>query len=326
MKKVIFATLALAVGLWSCSSDDETTPIEKKQVDADGYVQMNIESSGNDSELRVMVGIGGSTCWDMGDVVKIIDVDGVPQTFSYAEATAKSNAKFTGKLKAGARVATYRAYHVPANANCQLKGGAVLGLERKDLIVAENGVINSSLYGSYCPMVALPVDFDAEIAKSTLLQFYHLNSMIEGRLTLREVDDAAIAALEVDSVEFYVEAKNGTPFYQNLDFKLGDLVNTKEVNLLDCFDFGSGSNKTGKISTIIKLKDTTIGKLIADSPMSYYAIPLFALPTQDSFDYTACLCFYKDGTKVVHFEGSSTSSGLNPAGLSPLNFDFQKKK
>lgn len=321
MKKVILITCALAIGLWSCSDSNETD-----KPSNDGYVDVTIGSESK--ELKTIIGPGGGTSWNIDDQVRIIDTDGVEQLFSYASETPQTSAKFTGKLKSGQGMKVYRAYHKPANVNMTLESGHILVVERNDINISENGTPNTQLYGSYGPMIAMPVEFDAESTDSKSVQFHHLSSLIEARVTLRESDDSDYLSKMVDSVVFRVEAMDSEPFYKRVKLDLDQLTTASTIeNLDDCITNWNDSNtpKTGVMTTTIKMAERTIRELMSKyGELSHYPIQIYALPTLDPFEYEATVCFYYQGTVMLKMQGSNSATGLNPAGLNTLSFDHDK--
>ncbi|MBK5721500.1 hypothetical protein JGH11_11515 [Dysgonomonas sp. Marseille-P4677] len=319
MKKVIFAALVLIIGLWSCSGSDEI------ETSSDGYVNVTIGTqSGNPKSI---VAPGGATSWNIDDQVRILDVDGVDQLFSYAAETPKSSAEFTGRLKSGQGNQVYRAYYIPKKAETTLKNGHILVIERDNLVITEDGITNNSaIFGSYCPMVAMPFKFDAEDkTASKLVQFYHLASMIEGRVSLRNPQDLEYLNRIINRVVFVVEAIGSTPFYKKIEFDLNLLSPTSSVEDLNECILGVGE-KTNIISTTMNMQERTIKDLMDEYKLlGSFAIPIFAHPTEDAFNYKASICFYDlAGVLQLKLEGSASASKLNPAGLNILNFDYKK--
>lgn len=330
MKKVIFATCALAIGLWSCSSSDDTVTPPVTPPSPNGYVDVTIgvESDG----LKSIVGAGGATSWDITDKVKIMDVDGVEEVFNYAATAPQSSAQFSGKLKAGQGKQTYNAYHVAENANTFLRNGSILVTERKDLEVTDNGTtVLSAIFGTYCPMVATPFQFDANDKNAKkVAQFYHLGTMIEARVTLRSTEDSQYLNKTVDKIVFQVKATGSKPFNTKMELDLSKLTTTS--NILDLkgsiLPSDPSAAKTDLMSTTINMPEKTIKSLIDNSGLKFLPVPIFALPTTDKFNYTATITFFYKGAEQLKMEGSSKSEaeGLNPGGLNILDFAYDKIK
>jgi len=329
MKKVIFTACALAIGLWSCSSDNNDTVPSDKYVD----VKIGGESGGliitESGGIKSIVSPGGATSWNMADQVRVLDVDGSAQLFTYAAETPKSSAEFNGRLKGGQGNQVYRAYHSSTKSNMSLKDGHILVVERQDMEITEDGATNNSiLFGSYCPMVAIPFEFDVENNKgSKLVQFYHLGTMIEGRVTLRDPQDSEHFDKLFDKIVFEVKAIASKPFYSKIEFDMNKLTTSSTVEHLDDCITNRNDNtvKTGVMTTTMNMQDRTIGDLMNEYKLfGYFAIPIFALSTDDAFDYSASVTFYYKGNPTLKLEGSAEATGLNPAGLNILNFDYKK--
>lgn len=321
MKKVIFATLTLAIGLWSCSQDDEIAKT------SDGYVDVTIGSQSG--SLRSIVAPGGATSWNLPDQVKVLDVDGVEQVFSYTAETPKSSAEFAGRLKAGQGKQVYYAYHTSKKSTTTLKDGHILVVGRENAEITEDkDITNSILFGSYCPMVAIPFEFDAEHTKNPkLVQFYHLGTMIEGRVSLRNPQDSEFLDRVFDKIVFEIKAIGSEPFYTEIQLDLNKLPTSSSVeNLNDCIiDSNDKTVKTNFMSTTMNMNTRSVRDLMEESKsLGSFAIPIFALPTEDSFNYTATISFYNQDKLQLKLEGSSTATKLNPAGLNILNFDYKK--
>lgn len=329
MKKLIFATCALAIGLWSCSSNDDT------EIPSDGYVNvtLGIQSEGAQSSVpKSIVGAGGVTSWNTIDKVKIIDVDGAEQLFTYASETPKSSAQFAGKLKTGQGKKIYKAYHIPEKSNVTLKNGHFLDIERKNIeITGYDGMTSiAAIYGTYCPMVAVPFEFNADDKKETkVAQFYHLGTMIEARVTLRETEDSEYLEKFVDKIVYEVKATNSKPFNTKIEFDLDKLTTSSSVlDLIKCIEYPtSDTEKTDNMVTTITMVDRSIKDLMDEyKSLKFFPVPIFALPTKDKFKYTATISFYHQGAVQLKMEGNSEATGLNPVGLNILNFDYKKIK
>lgn len=321
MKKVIFATLTLAIGLWSCSQDEE---IDKT---SDGYVDVTIGTQSG--SLRSIVAPGGATSWNLPDKVKVLDVDGVEQVFSYAAETPKSSAQFAGRLKSGQGKQIYHAYHTPEKSKMTLKDGHILIVGRENAEITEDKeTINSILFGAYCPMVATPFEFDAENTKDPkLVQFYHLGTMIEGRVSLRNPQDSEFLDRTFDKIVFEVKAIGSEPFYTEIQLDLNKLTTSSSVeDLNECIvNSNDKTVKTNFMSTTMNMHTRSIRNLMEEHKLlGSFAIPIFALPTEDSFNYTATISFYNQDKLQLKLEGSNTATKLNPAGLNILNFDYKK--
>ncbi len=322
MKKVIFAALTLAIGLWSCSQSEEN---EKTDNTSDGYVNVTIGTESG--SLKSIVAPGGATSWNLADQVKILDVDGVEQLFSYAAETPKSSAQFSGRLKSGQGKQVYRAYHVPKKSKVTLKNGHILVVGRENIEITEDkATSNSALFGLYCPMVATPFEFDAENTKdSKLAQFYHLGTMIEGRVSLRTPQDSKHLDKMFDKIVYEVKAIGSYPFYTEIELDLNKLTTSSLVeDLNDCI-IPNKAVKTDLMSTTINMQARSIRSLMEEYKLlGSYAIPIFALPTEEGFNYTATICFYNQGKEQLKLQGSGVATRLNPAGLNILNFDYKK--
>lgn len=321
MKKVLFAALALVFGFWSCTQNEDPNP------NSDGYVNVKISSKTQDNGLRSIVTPDGATSWNVGDKVVVIDADNTQQLFSYTSPTPKSSGEFNGRLKSGQGSQIYRAFHAPKNCGCKLEENNILVLHRDHLTITDKGIDeNSILFGTYCPMIAIPLEFNAENEddKKTF-QFYHLNSMIEARVTLRDVEDAAYLSKLFDEVVFEVRAIGSKPFFTKIEVDM-DLfkVDSQIEDLDECIISGNDeSNKTDQMYTIKIMQEQTIRDLM-DEYDTYYPIPIFALPTEDDFNYSATVIFKYKGEPQLKMSGTGVSTGLNPAGLNILNFDYKK--
>jgi len=323
MKKVIFATLVLAIGLWSCSQNEGN--------DDTGYVDVTIGSKSG--SLKSYVAPGGVTSWNLNDNVMVISSDGDIQKFSYIEETVKSNAKFKGMLKSGQGRKVYKAYHAPDNSHTSLEDGHILVMEREDIILeAKDQNYNSTIFGSYCPMVAIPIEFDANNADHQKnFQFYHMTTMILGKLGLRETD-TEIREKVFDCVKFEVMALNGKkPFYSTIKLDLDMLSTSSELADFDEYIINKDDKniKTDRMSTSMNFKDRGDNFRIEDlldeySQLETFPIPIIALPTDDCFRYEASISFYKNEELVVKFAGVGDATGLAPAGLNNLDFNHEK--
>lgn len=324
MKKILFVILVLAAGFWSCSSDDE------KGGDL-GYVNVTIDSESG--KLKSHVQPGGQTIWNENDKVIMIDADGSLQEFSYSEETAKSSGKFSGMLKSGQGKQVYKTFHAPERSRTTLQGNTLV-VERGAIdLDAKEESYNSSIFGSYCPMVAIPIEFDANNADDTKsYQFYHLTTMIMGKLSLRPVD-TEIRSKVFDNVRFEVFALNGKkPFYTTIKLDMDMLTTTSGLKDLSSYIVNKAdeSVKIDHMITTMNFKDRedfTVDDLLTEySDMGGFPIPIIALPTDDNFNYKASMSFYKGEELVLKFEGEGegTAKGLAPAGLNILNFDRHK--
>jgi len=325
MKKVVFAALALTIGLWSCSQDDEN-----KGSTPDGYVDVSLGTESG--ELKSIVTPGGATSWNMGDELKVLDIDGTVQTFNYDEATAKSSAKFKGTLKAATGTNVYRAYHAPENCNTTLENGNILVVKRTDVSISEDGVnANSETFGKHCPMVAIPFELDVNNQGATeSIRFYHLGTMIEARVTLKEPEYSVYSGKYFDNVVFELESSSGTaPFYTETKLDLSQLTTSHMAEHLDDYitNFGDTSVKTNKMSTKMDMSQNrrTIGDLLEEyKTLGSFPIPIFALPTNDNFTFTGTVTFYDGNTVQLKMQGTSTGTSLKPTGLNVLNFDHEQ--
>jgi len=321
MKKVIFIALVLSIGLWSCSQNDEPGDAPDDYVD----VTIGLETKG----LKSIIEPGGTTTWNVNDEVRIVDIDGVPRKFAYGGETAQRSAEFKGTLRSGQGKNIYKAYHAPEKSKVELERGHILVVEREDLDITEDGVnYNSALFGSYCPMVAVPIEFDAENTdESKVFQFHHLTTMIEGRISLRETEDAEFLNKKFDRVEFEVRAIESKPFYTKIKFDMDLLKVDDDADDLDecIIDGDDESVKTDIMSTTMNMKERTIKELMREyAGLKSFPIPIFALPTEDDFRYTATVCFYYGETVQLKMQGSQNATGLNPVGLNVLDFDYKK--
>lgn len=320
MKKVVFALLALSAGLCSCSQSDEPNNVPDK------YVSVTI---GTKSEVleKSIIEPGGTTSWDVNDVVNIIDANGTVQPFTYADETAKASAKFTGLLLANQGSQVYKAYHAPENSIVSLNGQSLF-IERKDIEIDEHGIENNSaMFGSYCPMVAMPVEFDAnDTSGDKPLQFYQLMSMIEGRVSLRTEEDGYYLAKRFDEVRFEIQANGSMPFYKTIELALDRLtVDSKVGDINECIVNNGNSEMTDYMCTIMHMEERSIAELKEEyKKLGSFPIPIFALPTDLEFDYTATVSFYYKGNPQLILQGSATAERLNPVGLNVLNFDHNK--
>lgn len=328
MKKVIFVVFILLTGFWSCSQSDDNNNVPDDYVN----VVIGTESGeiGNESSRpKSIIEPGGTTSWNIKDTVCVVDVDGVIQKFVYADETPKTSAKFTGKLRSRQGSRLYRAYHVPEKSKVTLRDAHILTIERENLDITESGIMyNSVLFGSYCPMVGIPVEFDADNINGTKpFQFYHLTTMIEGRVSLREDKDIEFLDKLFDKVTFEVQATNSTPFYTKIEVDLNKLnADSKVENLNECFlNLNELSGKTNYMYTTMNMRERTIRELMKEyESLGSFPIPIFALPTADSFEYTATITFYSGNTLQLKMQGSAEASRLNPVGLNVLNFDHDK--
>ncbi|MDU1891689.1 MAG: hypothetical protein E6767_13455 [Dysgonomonas sp.] len=320
IKRILFVTLVLAISLWSCSqSDDVNNP-------TDDYVDVTL---GTESDrLKSIVIPGGGTSWDTTDKVEVLDVDGVIQTFAYANETPKSSAEFKGKLKGGQGKKIYKAYHAATNSNTTLKDGHILVTKRKDITIESDDMMkNSAIFGLYCPMVGIPFEFDAGSKKGSLVQFYHLNTMIEGRVTLRESLDKEHLDKTFDKVVFELQATDSEPFHTIMEFDMDKLTTSSIAEDLNkcIIDLGADAVKTDYMSTTMNMKERTIRSLMEEySQSTFFPIPIFALPTNDKFAYRATICFYHKNTLQLKMSGTGEAKGLYPVGSNPLNFDHGK--
>lgn len=322
MKKGLFIALVLSAGLWSCSQNDESNDTPDK------YVNVTIGTESGEVKEKSIIEPGGTTSWDVNDVVKIIDTDGILQPFIYADQTPKSSAKFTGKLLSDQGAQVYKAFYTPENSKVTLKDGRYLHIEREDITIIESGIQNNSaVFGSYCPMVALPVQFDAsDTSASKPFLFYHLMNMIEARISLRESDDRVHLEKLFDKVIFELKADGSQPFYKAIEVDLDLLnVNSKVEDLNECIVNYRSSDMTDYMYTVMNMQERKIGDLKKEyESLGSFPIPIFSLPTNLSFDYTATVSFYHKDVLQLKLQGSAQASRLNPVGLNVLDFDHNK--
>ena len=322
MRKIIFVMLVLATGFWSCSQNDE------KGGDL-GYVDVTIGSKSG--QLKSYVAPGGQTSWNVGDDVMVMAEDGDIQKFSYLEETPKSSALFKGMLKSGQGTQVYKAFHAPERSRTTLEEGNILVIERAAIVLdAKDEDYNSTVFGSYCPMVAIPIEFDANNADhSKNFQFYHMTTMIMGKLALR-ASDTELRSKVFDNIRFEVFALDGKkPFYTTVKLDMNQLTTTSKLEDLDEYIVNK-KDKDGKIDhmiTTMNFKDRenfTIDDLLREyNSQGGFPIPIIALPTDDCFKFDASISFYKGEELVVKFyRGGGNGSGLGPAGLNNLDFDF----
>lgn len=335
IKKVIFVVSVLAIGLWSCSQNDD---IDNNVTDSD-YVDVAIGVSSKG--LKSIVYPTGGTTWGLKDNVIVLDVDGIEQKFDYSEESAMSSGVFKGKLKSNQGMQEYIAYHIPGN----IKGKLSLNAEShytlcvsgsSDITITEDGITsNSEWFGKYCPMIAIPGRFDAGTRKANtnqkefLLQFHHLTSMIEGRVSFRPEVDEQYMDITFDRIKFEVKATNVVPFYTKSVVDLTKYDADSQIeDLNDCIlNFGEEEGRVNSLSTTMIMGDRTIGDLLEEyklSKLEFFPIPIFALPTEVPFLYTASITFYDGDELKLKLEGDGDASGLSPAGLNVLNFDYRK--
>ncbi len=325
MRKVLFATLVLMIGLWSCSQNDENENV------SDGYVNVTIGSESG--RLKSYVAPGGITSWNVNDTVVMLCPDGDLQKFYYIEETAKSSALFKGMLKTGQGKQVYKPFHAPTRSHTTLKDGHILVTIREDIILDEQGEdYNSTVFGSYCPMVGIPVKFDANNSDDPKsFQFYHLSNMILAKVSLRPNGDREILEKTFDHIKFEVKATGTKPFYSTIELDMDMLTTCSKLEDLDEYIINRNdtSVKTDHMYTIMNFKERgdnfTIEDLLKEySSLGSFPIPIIALPTEDGFDYIASVSFYKGEELKVKFQGGGTATGLKPAGLNNLDFDYKK--
>jgi hypothetical protein len=325
MKKVLFAILVLMIGLWSCSQNEGNENV------SDGYVDVTIGTESG--RLKSYVAPGGITSWNIYDTVVMLCPDGDLQKFYYMEETAKSSALFKGMLKTGQGKQVYKPFHAPTRSHTRLKDGHILVTTREDIVLDEQGEdYNSTVFGSYCPMVAIPLRFDANNSDdSKSFQFYHLSNMILAKVSLRPNADQEILSQTFDNIKFEVQAKGSKPFYSTIELDMNMLTTDSKLEDLDEYiiNLNDTSVKTDHMYTIMNFKERgdnfTIEDLLKEySSLGSFPIPIIALPTEDSFNYIASVSFCKGEVVKVKFQGEGTASGLSPAGLNNLNFDYKK--
>lgn len=335
IKKVIFVVSVLAIGLWSCSQNDD---IDDNVSDGD-YVDVTVGV--NTKGLKSIVYPTGGTSWDLDDYVTILDVDGAEQKFVYSEESAMSSGIFKGKLKSNQGPQEYMAYHIPDNITGELGVNSdnhytlcVSG--STDITITEDGITsNSEWFGKFCPMIAIPARFDAGARKQNtnpkefLLQFHHLTSMIEGRVSFRQEVDEQYMGITFDRIKFEVKATNAVPFYTKAVVDLTKYDADSQIeDLNECIlNFGKEEDRVSSLSTTMIMGDRTIGDLLEEyklSKLEFFPIPIFALPTDVPFLYTASITFYDGDELKLKLEGDGDASGLSPAGLNVLNFDYRK--
>lgn len=329
MKKVIFVIFVLAAGLCSCSQSDDNNSNEPDFVDVTIGTDSGDLTGKSGAKSKSIVEPGGTTSWNLNDKVNVVDVDGSVRTFTYADETPKSSAKFAGKLLGNQGKSVYKAFHAPEKSKVELESGHILVIEREDLDITESGIVNNSaLFGSYCPMISIPIEFNAGSSQDNkAFRFYHLASMIEGRVTLRENEEMQYLDKLFDKVTFEVQAKNSTPFYKKVELDMNKLTtNSKIEDINECFiNQNDPSAKTDYMYTIMNMNVRTIRELMQEyESLGSFPIPIFALPTGDGFDYTATICFYHGATLQLKMQGSATATRLNPMGLNVLDFDYEK--
>lgn len=330
MRKILFAVLVLAVGVYSCSQNDENENVSDELVEVKVGSESKKMIDPESKNTKSIIEPGGTTTWNIGDQVKIIDVDGVDRTFTHEGKNATQSAEFNGLLRAGQGKRIYKAFHAPTKSDCKLETGHILVVKREDLDITEDGVnYNSALFGSYCPMVAIPLNFDAEDPDdSKLFQFHHLTSMIEARVSLRDPEDNEFLDKTFNRVVFELKARGSKPFYTEIKFdfdllNIGDQVQDFDECIVNKSD---ASVKTDFMSTTMNMEERTIRELMGEyASLKSFPIPIFALPTDDPFDYTATVYFYLGNKIQLKMEGNKDgATGLNPVGLNVLVFDYKK--
>lgn len=322
-KTVLFAVLIASISLFSCDKTQQGS-----EIDAEGLVAVTLDSDRSDASndiTKTLVNSRGATNWNTGDFVKIVDVDNVGRTFSYISEGVQTTGKFTGRLLAGKGSQKYYAYYAPlGTTHCNHGSNYCLTFSRfGDLEIEENGIDNEAFFGEHCPMVAIPITFDAEnVSQGKRFQFYHVNCLIEANVTTAAVP----ADVVFDRVKFTVNAlDNVTPFNTCVGIDMKQIVGGQNVQI----PYTEPETKIGSMYTDITLKTPkTIGQLT--SSKSGYGIPIFALPTSTGFRFEAIVEFFKDDVLVCKLRKTGSAMGqddpeyvapgLKLAGLNVLNY------
>ena len=292
--KRLFMILVLSVSIVSVScqqgSQDGNNGTKRIEVDKDGFVSIEI-SSGNPEATKTEVTSSGVTSWTIGDVVTIIDVEGSKREFNYASKTAQAKAKFTGKLLGGHGSQKYYAYYGPRESPCEPASSNCLSVKRCDLSLSENGELNAKLFGEFCPMVAIPLTFDAQNADDNKnFDFYHVNSLIEARVS-SIVNDARLKSFGFNKILFKVIATSEeAPFNSEVHVMMNQILGPPNVPI-PYMEFGE---KGFEISTRINFRENTyLPGLLALSHTSYFPMPTYALPTRPPFTSDALVEFHQ---------------------------------
>lgn len=312
MKKTwMFVMLLSGIGLLSCEKDNS-----KKEG---RLVDVVVSTSATDTKTEVSS--GGLTRWCKGDEVMIVDVNQVPQKFAYTGDNSKATVTFTGKLLGEQGEKTYYAYYGPKNVSYCLNNNYCINIGRSDLDVAEDGLVNAAFFGQYCPMVAIPVKFDAQSSEGKGFQFHHTNSLIEASITSLP-SDGRLAALLFDKVVFEVRATSQVaPFNTEIQIDMTKITGSPNVSI----PYSEGATKVSVMSSSIQYKDakTITDKDRKGGDLSTYGVPIFALPTTSEFDCVTTVYFYNGGKLVCTLQKTSKSpvKGLTLSGLNVLDFD-----
>jgi hypothetical protein len=212
---------------------------------------------------------------------------------------------------------------MPDEADGSHRASMILDVIRgHDIGIIENQQDLEFVFGRHCGMVAIPLTFDAENPnpdpdETLSLQFHHVNSMIEARVTSNP-GDRRLAELVFDEVWFTVLAGEGQlPFSTEVEIDMTRISNGSSTTI----PFSEFNNsKIGSMYTWILYDEIkTLGDMIGTN---YYSIPIFALPTTSDFTWTVRVEFLLGGEPVATLERYSnrTAHGLNLSGLNPHNF------
>lgn len=318
MKRFLLpAALVLGLGLISCDRND---PVEKPAGD---LVDVEINSGSQDSKTRTIVSPSGATRWAKSDQVTIMDVDGTPRPFIYMENYPQSIGRFKGQLLGGNGLRTYYAYYASEDFEHTLNADYDLTLTRHDLNISENGELTTAFFGKHCPMVAVPITFDANDYTDVHIEFHHVACLIEASIS-SDPDDAVAPLRDVNfnRVVFEInDTQSGlSPFNTvvkvNLKAVKGKPTDEVEIPFTDVGDKGD------KMSTSLTYKSTqNLGTLIDASGIGCYSIPIFALPTKADAKCEIDVTFYQGEAVVCKLHMRKGFNGLNPAGLNVLNFN-----
>lgn len=316
------SALLLCAGIFSCS-DNQVPPAPGELVDVVIEVERN-EFEG--AQTRLYVREGGFTSWSPGDDVIMIDhgEGNYGQLFSYTLLDDHPSGAFSGKLLGGMGERTYHAYHMPEETDGFHEENFVLTIGRHDMVIYENAQRFIHVYGKHCVMVAVPKTFDVEDPAADMkLQFHHVNSLVEGRVTC---SSEQMINMVFDTVEFRLTADGDTkPFSTEVKVDLTQIKGDGKLAELPFID--NDATKVNTIYTWIRYDNPQTMSNFVNKEHTAYTIPIFALPTTTEFNCTASMTFWFEGEIICKLEmhSTQTAKGLNPASLNSVSFSEDNK-
>lgn len=274
-----------------------------------------------DQHSRTIVTADGVTRWAVGDVVKVVDVDQTPREFAYKGSTTAASGQFKGQLLSGKGLKWYYAYYGSEAVPCPSGGFYCLEIDYADMDLLNP---NSTAYGQYCPMVAIPVKFDADNPVNAGFEFHHVTSLIEASIASTG-KGSEFEGVNFDKVVFELKAVSGSPFNSNINMDMKQIQGKPDVDIV------YSEATSGKLSTLTTTLSYSsaqnLAALINASDTDCYSIPIYALPTKTTIACFATVTFTLDGKnsyvleKRGEYGDGGKFGGLMPSGLNVLSFN-----